>query len=150
MFSFEKSIVIARTPHEVYNYVADPSNIPDWRKDVASVKSDTHYLQPGQKFEETINFGDLLTNIVEVVDAVPDSRLIFKVIGGTTSYLPLREMWFEEEGQHTKMTVRISVHTDGFTRLIQPISTDMFSIKWESYLFQLKRILDAHTQRLAA
>lgn len=151
MFSFEKTIIIDRTPHEVFTYIADPSFIPKWRKDVTAVKSGTESLHAGDKFEEMLNFNGPQTNTVEVVDSEEDRRLIFKIIDSSTSYLPLREMWFEDENGHTKLTVKVSAQTDGFTRLIQPIAADMFSIKWESYLFHLKRILESHSQnRIAA
>ena len=72
---------------------------------------------------------------------VPDEKLVFKAVSGD-SYHPVRELLFEQEGEHTKVTAHISAHTDGFTRLIEPLSSNMFSIKWDTYLFQLKKVLE--------
>lgn len=141
MFSFRKSITIERNPHEVFKYVANPANTPEWRADVVETKYKSLPLRAGDKFEEIVNFGEPHKYTVELVELIPDEKLVFKVISGD-SYHPLRELIFEEEGEHTKMTAHITAHTDGFTRLIEPISSNMFSIKWESYLFHLKNVLE--------
>jgi len=141
MFKFEKTIIIEKTPHEVFKYIADPSKTPTWRTDVLETKFSSLPLQVGDKIEEIINFVGQQKCVVEVVEAVPDQRIAFKVISGPT-YLPLRWLYLEEEEENTKLTAGISVHTDGFSRLIEPISSNMFSIKWETYLFQLKRVLE--------
>ena len=141
MFSFRKSITIERTPHEVFKYVANPANESHWRTDVVETKYKSLPLKAGDKFEEIVNFGEPHKYTVELVEMVPDEKLVFKVVSGD-SYHPLRELLFEEEGEHTKLTAHITAHTDGFTRLIEPLSSNMFSIKWDSYLFQLKRALE--------
>jgi uncharacterized protein YndB with AHSA1/START domain len=141
MFSFRKSITIERQPHEVFKYAANPANIPQWRTDVIETKYKGLPLQAGDKFEEIVNFGEPHSYVVELVNVTPDEKLVYKVVSGD-SYHPLRELLFEQEGEHTKMTAHVSVHTDGFTRLIEPITSNMFSIKWDTYLFQLKKILE--------
>jgi uncharacterized protein YndB with AHSA1/START domain len=141
MFKFEKTILIEKTPREVYKYISNPSNTPNWRTDVVETKFKSLPLQVGDKIEEIINFVGQQKCVVEVVEAVPDQRIAFKVISGPT-YLPLRWLSLEADEQNTKLTAGISVHTDGLSRLIEPISSNMFSIKWETYLFQLKRVLE--------
>jgi uncharacterized protein YndB with AHSA1/START domain len=141
MFRFEKTIIIERTPHQVFNYLANPANTPKWRDDVVETKFDSLPLKVGDRIQEVISFTGLQTNIVEVVEVARDHKLAYKVISGPL-YLPFRSFLIAPYDNYTQLTIEVSVHTDGFTRLIEPISSGMFSIKWEDYLFKLKRVLE--------
>ncbi|MDB5284640.1 MAG: Polyketide cyclase / dehydrase and lipid transport [Bacteroidota bacterium] len=142
MFYFEKSITINKTPHEVFSFVADPSKTPQWRFDVIETKTQSLPLKVGDKMEEITDFNGIKACSVIVVEMLPDRKLVLKAIAGTT-YLPKRELTFEQEGEHTKFTIKISAHSDGFSRFIEPLSSNMYSLKWDTYLFSLKKVLEA-------
>jgi polyketide cyclase/dehydrase/lipid transport protein len=143
MFDFQKSITINKTPHEVFEFVANPYNARHWRHDVLETKTKSLPLQVDDTFEEIIDFNGHVTSTVRVVAIIPDQRMVLKVMSGGL-YLPKREMTVEEEGAHTKFSIKVSALSDGFTRLIEPISLNAYSIKWENYLFTLKRVLESH------
>jgi hypothetical protein len=141
MFDFEKSITIHRTPHRVFEFIADHTNVPLWRYDVIETKFSSLPMKVGDHIIEIIGSKDIITCAVEVIEMVPDKKLKLKVTGGTVN-LPMRELIFDDEDGHTKLTVRISEGSNGLNRFMQPLSTSMYSIKWETYLFTLKRVLE--------
>jgi hypothetical protein len=141
MFHFEKSIAIKKTPHEVFAYIANPSNMLQWRYDLIETKFQSLPIHSGDKIQEVVNFNGPKTCTVKVIELVSDRKIVFKVTSGTT-YLPKRELIIEEEGGHTKFTIKVSAHSDGFSRLIEPLSSSMYSLKWDTYLFSLKKALE--------
>jgi uncharacterized protein YndB with AHSA1/START domain len=143
MFRFEKTITINKTPHEVFAYVANPSNIPNWRYDVIETKFKSLPMKVGDKMEEVIDFNGPKTCVVKVIELEPDHKLVQQAISGTT-YLPMRELTFEEEGEHTRFSIKVSARSDGFSRFIEPLSANMYSLKWDAYLFSLKNALEGN------
>ena len=141
MFRFEKSILIRKTRHQVFAFLSNPSNDKLWRSDVVETTYRSLPLNVGDHIEETVDFNGLHKCVIEVIEIIPDKSLILKAMSGTT-YLPVREFTLTEEGPNTKLTVEISAHSDGFSRLIEPISSNMYSVKWDVYLFDLKKVLE--------
>ena len=141
MFRFEKSIVISKTPHDVFEFVANPANAPAWRFDVGKVKFLTLPLKRDDIIQE-VDPKDSVVSLVRVIDVVPEERLLFEVIRGGM-YLPRRELIFRDEKGHTVLTIKISAKSDGFSRWMEPASSQDYSLKWENYLFSLKRVLEA-------
>jgi hypothetical protein len=145
MFSFEKSITINKPLHQVFEYVTNPDNVSNWRSDVINSKvlaAPSKHLRIGDLIEETVNFGGPKTCVIQVTELIPDEKLVLKAVSGMM-YLPVRVLTFKQEGNHTRVGAKVSAHTDGFTRLIEPISSNMYSLKWDDYLFSLKRALEA-------
>jgi hypothetical protein len=145
MFRFEKSIVISKTPHDVFEFVANPANAPAWRFDVGKVKFPALPLKRDDIIQE-VDTKDSIVSVVRVVDVVAEERLLFEVIRGGM-YLPRREIIFHNEKGHTVLTVKISAKSDGFSRWMEPVSSQDYSLKWENYLFSLKRVLEAGDDR---
>jgi hypothetical protein len=141
MFRFEKSILIDKTPHQVFEFVANPANMPAWRFDVSSTKFSALPLKADDTMEE-LDSKDLKISSVRVVEIVPDKLLVFAVMSGGM-YLPRRELIFKEDKGHTLLTVIVSAKSDGFSRWMEPTSSQVYSLKWENYLFSLKRVLEA-------
>ena len=148
MFRFEKSIVISKTPHDVFEFVANPANIPAWRFDVGAVKFGTLPIKRDDIIQE-VDPRDTTVSLVRVIDVVDDERLLFEVLRGGM-YLPRREIIFSSEKGHTVVTAKISAKSDGFSRWMEPDSSADYSLKWENYLFSLKRVLEAGDDREVA
>ena len=145
MIRFEKSIVIYKTPQNVFEYVANPTNTAIWRSDISSTKFLTLPIKAGDALEE-VDSRDSKISVVRVVDVVPEKRLLFEVMSGGM-YLPRRELTFQEEKGHTILTVKISAKSDGFSRWMEPTAYQDYSLKWDNYLFSLKRVLEADVQK---
>jgi uncharacterized protein YndB with AHSA1/START domain len=141
MLNFEKTITINKPPHKVFEFVADRSNVPLWRYDVIETKHPPRAIKVGDSLVEFIGSKGIIICEVEVVELVPDRKLMLKVTGGTMN-LPTRELIFDDLGGRTKLTVKISEGSNGLNRFMQPFSTSMYSIKWETYLFTLKRVME--------
>jgi hypothetical protein len=140
MFRFEKSILIDETPHKVFEFVANPANIPIWRSDVGSAKFAALPIKVDDTFEE-VDAKDASISVVRVVEVVPEKLMVFKVMSGGM-YLPRRELFFHEEDGRTLFTVIISVKSDGFAHWMEPTSAQDYSLKWENALFSLKRAME--------
>ena len=49
MFTIQQSVTIARPVDQVFAFLADPNNIPNWRPDVLEARSDGGPLQYGER-----------------------------------------------------------------------------------------------------
>ncbi len=142
MFQFEKSITINRNPHDVFAFIANPANARRWRSDVVAVNAESWPVKAGDKFEEITNSPKPETSVVKITEMVPDRKLVMRVISGNP-YSPVRELTVEEENEHTKLTAKVSAKSDGFYHFIEPLSSNMYSLKWDGYLFSLKNALES-------
>lgn len=140
MFRFEKSILINQTPHHVFEFVANPANIPVWRSDISSAKFAALPLEVDDTIEE-IDTRDATVSVVRLVEVVPEKLIVYKVMSGGM-YLPRRELIFKQEDGRTIFTVVITVKSDGFAHWMEPTSAQDYSLKWENNLFSLKRVME--------
>jgi uncharacterized protein YndB with AHSA1/START domain len=148
MFGFEKSILIDKAPHNVFQFVVNPANIPIWRSDISAAKVSHLPIKADDTFEE-VDAKDASVSVVRVVEVVPEKLIVFKVMSGGM-YLPRRELILTEEDGHTLFTVRISAKSDGFSRWMESTSSQDYSLKWENYLFSLKRVMEDGAEKLTA
>jgi uncharacterized protein YndB with AHSA1/START domain len=76
---FTNSLVIRRSPSEVFGFLADPTNIPKWNYAIAS----TRQVPPGQlgvgtRFRQTRTLPRPTEEELEVTEVVPDRRLVLR------------------------------------------------------------------------
>jgi uncharacterized membrane protein len=113
--------VIDRPADVVSAYAADPSNAPAWYVNVESVewKSEPP-VRVGSQVAFVARFlGRRLAYTYEIVDFVPDERLVMRTSQGPfpmeTTYT-----WTPTNGDATRMTLRNRGVPGGFSKLVAP------------------------------
>jgi uncharacterized protein YndB with AHSA1/START domain len=141
MFTVEQSIIINRTLEEVFGYVTNPANIPQWRRDVLGIKRAEGPVARGSQFEELVNFMGRKTYTMRVIDYQPNRCEVIQAVAAP-GVSPTQTFQFEPADGGTRFCVRVQVQTAGLFRLVEPMMPGMFKKIWTQYLLNLKHILE--------
>jgi uncharacterized membrane protein len=120
----EDSGVINRPVQEVFDYVADPENLPEWSGAAVDVRDVQHASpgKPGQgdKFTPVHQFvGRRFEEHVEVTAFERNRRILHRSTGGP---MPLEVSYiFGEVPRGTRVTVGMDAKPEGFFKLIGPV-----------------------------
>jgi uncharacterized membrane protein len=136
-------IVIDRPRDEVAAFAGDPSNTPRWYTNIKSVEWLTEPpVTVGAKLDFVADFlGRRLAYTYEVVDLVPNERLVMSTLAGPfpmeTTYT-----WQTLGPRRTRMTLRNRGEPAGFSRLAAPLLGLAVRRANRHDLRRLKRILE--------
>jgi uncharacterized membrane protein len=100
----EHSLVIARPVGDVFAFVADPTNLPQWQSGLLEVTKLSGEGGIGSRHREVRSLlGRRIEQVVEVTALTPDARLVLKVVEGP---IPLSvDHTFEPAGDGTRLTI---------------------------------------------
>lgn len=115
-------MIIKRPRAEVAAFAAGPDNAPRWYANIKSVdwKSEPP-LRLGSRVAFVAEFlGRRLTYTYEVVEFVPDERLVMRTSEGPFAMETTYE-WAEDSTGGTRMTLRNRGTPSGFSRLAAPL-----------------------------
>ena len=120
------SVVIERPPEEVFTYVSDLRNIPEWGALSGEMRKETEGPpEVGARYTADLTFlGRRLVIPYEVSAYEPPRLFVFRSLGG-----PLHEEYtytFEEEpGGGTRFSMAIEMQPEGFFRVTGPLIEKM-------------------------
>ena len=103
----ELTIEIARTPEEVFAYLTDVSNLPNWQ---AGVKTAT--LRDGHIEESRSLLGHHLDTTLEIVEQEAPRLFTLRAVGGPVPFTVRHEL--EPEHGGTRLTVTAEGDVPGF------------------------------------
>jgi uncharacterized protein YndB with AHSA1/START domain len=124
------SVVIDRSAADVWDWIADPSNMHLWVKEVDDPGSWIIDGAPtvGSRYSIDYKYARNTNEIVfEVVEAVPGKRFIVDTVEGP--YPILVEYTFEPEndGKSTKLSIKMNARSDEFFNTILFMLTGWFA-----------------------
>ena len=129
----ELTIVIARTPDDVFAYLTDVSNLPHWQSGVKSAA-----LRDGRIEESRSLFGHQLDTTLEIVEQEAPRLFTLRALGGPVPFTVRHEL--EPEGGGTRLTVTAEGDVPGFAAgLLARGAERQFRKDFE----RLKRILES-------
>ncbi len=140
----EESVEINRPPEEVFEYVADPENLPEWTGIVLEVQKEGRgQLKEGDRFTSVAKFlGRRFETPFEVAAYQPPRLHSHKSTGG-----PMQQEWtrtFEETaGGGTRLTQVVEGEPGGFFRLAGPLLERAGRRQFRTDLENLKDLLEA-------
>ena len=113
---------IQRSRAEVAAFAASPDNAPRWYANIKSVEWRSEPpLRVGSRMAFVAEFlGRRLTYTYEVVELVPDERLVMRTTEGPFAMETTYE-WAESGTGGTRMTLRNRGTPSGFSRLAAPL-----------------------------
>jgi uncharacterized protein YndB with AHSA1/START domain len=140
----EESVEINRPVEEVFSYVANPENLPEWSSIVLEVRKETQGApKEGDRFTSVAKFlGRRFETPFEVVSYEPPRRSSHRSTGG-----PFEQEWtrtFEETaGGATRLTQVAEGEPGGFFRLVGPMLEMAGRRQFRVDLGTLKDLLEA-------
>ncbi|MDQ3911561.1 MAG: SRPBCC family protein [Actinomycetota bacterium] len=143
----EESVVINQPVEKVFNYVADPVNLPEWQGPPTEIR-DLRQTEPGQlrkgdRFTTVLKFlGQQYETPTEVTAYEPNRRLSCRGTGGP---VPTEITFsFEEAPGKTRFTQGQEIEPGGFFRLAGPLFERAAKVQLRNDVETLKNLLETH------
>lgn len=141
----EESMEINRPPEEVFDYVANRQNLPEWSSPVQEVRSETKgpLVEEGARFTTVAKFlGWSFETPFEVIVHDPPHRHTDRSRGGPFphEYIHIIE---EVEGGGTRLTEVTEGEPGGFFRLAGPLLEMAGRQRFRANLATLKYLLES-------
>lgn len=142
MAQFEREIVIERTPGDVFAYLTDLANLPEWQSSIAEIRHEEEGpLREGARFVEVRRVaGRRIESTIEVATLEPEREFALRVVEGP---LPgtVRHLLAPESGA-TRLTVVGELGGGGLRSLAGPLLERAARREAEGDLRRLKRVLE--------
>ena len=143
----EESVEIDRPPEEVFAYVANPENLPEWSNLVLEVRKDAEdQPQEGDRFSVIAKFlGRRFETPFQVSAHEPPRRHSDRSTGG-----PFEQEYiytFEQTGEgKTRLTHVAEAEPGGFFKLVGPLLERAGSRQFNADLQSLKDLLESRDE----
>jgi uncharacterized protein YndB with AHSA1/START domain len=143
MIKSAESIVIARPPDEVFQYVADLRNEPIWHVDIASVPSETEPVPiVGKsyplKFKPFLGKTD---GMFTAIDVEPGARVVYQA--DFAGLQPRITYTVEREGEGTRFTRAVEMQPKGLKVVMTPMMAIMVPRRNKTFVRNLKQALES-------
>jgi carbon monoxide dehydrogenase subunit G len=137
---FELAIEIARPPDEVFTYLTDVSNLPEWQRSAESADADGP-IRKGSRIRERRSFlGRTMTTELEVVAYDPPHRFDVTALGG-----PLRftiQHTLADAARGTRLEVVGEAQITGLLRVAGAGAAKLAEHEFRGDFERLKEILE--------
>ena len=142
--SINGTVEIARSPHEVFEYIADPARIPEWQPDVRSAAFDDQAaVGVGTRGREVRHvMGSDRSFSWEVTEYSPDERYGVRGLGGPVRARVTMGVSPSTQGAGTRLSYGISFEGHGVGRLIAPLARKSARKDLRATLDSIKRQLE--------
>ena len=135
------SIVINRTPDEVFAYATDPAHTPEWQSSALETSVDGP-VQAGASGKEVRKFlGRRMESTMKIEAFEPPRRFALQVTSGPVPFHV--EQTVEPDGTGSRVSVTIEGEPGGFFKLADPLVERAVRRELEGNLATLKDILEA-------
>jgi len=141
MYKFESSIFINRPQHEVFDYVTNPANTPQWQSGTESAKW-TSDGPPGvgSTLKIVISFlGRKIEAVAEITGWDPPNLYRTKSLGGPFPFEAASK--FEAQGGGTLLTQTVQAEFGGFFKLAEGLVGKQLEKQFEANHAALKLLL---------
>ncbi len=141
MVKFELSVHINRPVAEVFNYLADPTNLPEWASMFDEARPSETPIRVGTKVQTRAKFlGRKLESSFDVIEHEPNKRFVTK----TDKPFPLKRAdTYQSEGGGTRVVLVLEAEPGGFFRLGEPILARIMKKQAQAQLDTVKELLEA-------
>ena len=138
-----ESVVVARMPDEVFQYVADLRNEPTWHVDLASVPPETDPVPVVGK-TYTVKFKPFMgktDGTFTALEVEPDERVVYRA--DFAGLQPRITYTVEATGRGTRFTREVEMRPSGLRVLMTPLMAIMVPRRNRVFVHNLKRVLEA-------
>ena len=138
---FDLTVEIARPPEDVYAYLTDVSNLPQWQSSASSAEADGT-LREGARIRERRTFmGREVKTELEVTAHEPGRRFDLRALSGPIRF-EVRHS-FEAVGNGTRVRLAVEGEADGMLRFAGPMVARRAERQFRDDLQRLKQVLES-------
>ena len=150
MVTNEKSIIINRPIEEVFAYVSDLQNGPEWQTELVEARRITDGpLSIGTQFTSVRKFmGRRLESGIEFTAYEPNKKIAFKSISGSSPFE--QSFLFESTAEGTKLTSRLDLQTTGLMGLAEPLIASGVRKEMDTAFGDLKNLIESRVKPVSA
>ncbi len=143
MVKFEVTVEINRPIDDVFAYMNDPTNAPEWNSLVEASKSSETPVRRGTTISSRLRFlGRKIESTAEIVEHVPNKKIVQR----SEKPFPVTvTSMFEGTGKGTKVTGTFEGEPGGFFKLGEPIVARIAKKQFQAQFDPLKELLEART-----
>jgi uncharacterized protein YndB with AHSA1/START domain len=142
MILVERSITIDRPVREVFAYVTDPANDPNWQPDVLETTRPDGAMGTGSRYSFLVKFMGRRRVEAQVETLDPERTYAVRVLSGPPfGLLPFVTYTFEPTNGGTRLTRRVQAQPSGFGRVMEPMMKSAIGRYTTRYLDKLRGIL---------
>jgi uncharacterized protein YndB with AHSA1/START domain len=142
MVASAQSVQIARSPDEVFAYVADIRNEPTWHVDMASVPADTDAVPVvGKTYPVTFKpFMGKTDGTYTILEFEPGHRVVYRAsLGG---FEPQITHAVDPSADGTRFTRSVDMRPTGLMVLMTPVMAVLVPRRNRVFVENLKRVLE--------
>jgi uncharacterized protein YndB with AHSA1/START domain len=140
----EQTFSVSRPPEIVFDYLANPSNVPDWQTSKTSVEQLTDGPPGlGTRVRERTKppFGKEFEQLVEFTEFDRPRRIRVHIVEGP---YPVDGTWsFEHYGDGTRVKFAADGELHGVMRILQPLMKRLLARQFAGYHRNLCRQIEA-------
>lgn len=143
MITIDDGITIRHPLGEVFSFVADVGNLPQWQSEVVTSEVVTEGpARVGTQFTEVVKLGSKqLQTVCEITEFVPNRHIGFTAASPSIAYRGLFSL--QQNGAHgTDVKVTATVELKGWYRFLAPLFAGEVRKGARQELEALKRILE--------
>ena len=142
MVKSAESVVISRSPDEVFAYVADLRNEPNWHVDIDEVPADTDAIPvPGRTYPLKFKpFMGKTEGTFTAVEVVPGSRVVYRADFAGLQPTITYEVSGTDAG--TRFTRAVELRPRGLKALMTPMMAVMVPRRNKVFVHNLERVLE--------
>jgi uncharacterized membrane protein len=141
---FDLEVVVDRPVQDVFTYVADVRNLPDWQESAleAHWEEDAPVARGSRMRERRSFLGRTAENQLEVTAYEPDRRFDLKALSGPVRFEVAHT--FEPTDGATRLRVVVVGETGGMLRFTGPIVARQIERQFRADLERLKETLESN------
>lgn len=141
MVTVQVSVHISRPVNEVFAYMGDPTNVPEWNPMIEDATPSETPLRVGTRVHLQLKFlGRKIELPLEIVEHEPNSRIAHTFDKPFKGKVTER---YEDEGGGTRVVQVFEVDPGGFFRVAEPVAARIFQKQSQACLDTVREILEA-------
>jgi carbon monoxide dehydrogenase subunit G len=138
---FSNTIVIERSPHEVFEFVSDLENVPKWNYAIVETRRTSEGpVGVGSTYRQVRSVPARSEESLQVTEFEPDRR--FSVRGGLGPFEATLTYELEDVGGMTRLTNSADLESRGLMKLTAPIASGRIREAVAANLGALKQLLE--------
>lgn len=139
----EHTVVVERPPDEVFRFLTDLSNVPEWQSGAVEVRA-PESLGVGTTYVEVLKFlGKRFETTLEVTEYEPVRHFSLRTLSGPIPFQVRHTLEAADGGESTRVHVELEGEPGGLFRLTEPLVMRNAQRQIEGDFATLKEMVEA-------
>lgn len=144
MAQAQHRVVVERPPDEVFEFLTDLSNVPEWQSGAVEVREPDGALEVGTTYVEVLQFlGKRMEATIEVTELEPGRRFSLRTRSGPIPFEVRHTLEPANGGSATRVHVELQGEPGGLFKLAEPLVMRNAKRQLEGDFATLKEMVEA-------